>query len=72
MTSATESMTPRELAEEMAERNGRCGHVSGDGICLLERSHTAPHSYESINRVIPFIKTRPVTGGSTPSRATSE
>lgn len=49
-------MTPtrQQLAEEMAARNERCGHVEDERICLRQREHQPPHQFEPIDRVIPI------------------
>lgn len=47
-------MTHRELAEQLATRNDRCGHVELNNICLLGRNHATPHKYEPITKVIPI------------------
>lgn len=43
-----------ELAREIAEWNGRCGHIADDRICLRLRDHTNDHDYEPLTTTIPF------------------
>lgn len=48
-------MTREEAAREMSERNGRCGHVNNERICLRAKNHTGEHVFEPIEKVIPFV-----------------
>jgi hypothetical protein len=44
-----------ELAKEMAEQNGCCGHIEAEGICLRRpKQHDGECQYEPIRQVIPF------------------
>lgn len=47
-------MTARELAEQLAQRNDRCGHSDEQQICLRSREHQGEHVYEPIQKVIPI------------------
>lgn len=47
-------MTRRELAEQLAQRNDRCGHSDDETICLRAKGHQGAHQPELIRKVIPI------------------